>query len=344
MQDFQQSFPLDELWTLTIDTTSRFDPGLEAAIKPPLKIALTPPTGTVEHSDYAATGRAERRQVADCPVRRNRRERPAGQFDKFRRRHHRHVECEFRRRNRRYLGAVRGHRRPAEYRHVREPTVFWSDVTSGTPIQATFALCRYMGARHRPACHRRRATGNRFAAAYRSRSGHHRDDLCNRRRRKQRAYAGAFRGTRGHARPDPGIGGPRWRHRRTVFSVGRRQSGTGQSRHRLQAASDGLGLEIDAGPASGGGYISFDPSKGQYAGGIAGRLSARRGAGQVHRRHRYDHAGWIERIFLHSDHHLRSAADRTWFRFYPERCRRPWRCQPHHQHQRRCKRVSLRTR
>jgi len=29
---------------------------------------------------------------------------------------------------------------------------------------------------------------------------------------------------------------------------------------------DGLGLEIDAGPASGGGYISFDPSKGQYAG------------------------------------------------------------------------------
>jgi hypothetical protein len=29
---------------------------------------------------------------------------------------------------------------------------------------------------------------------------------------------------------------------------------------------DGLGLEIDAGPASGGGYISFDPSQGQYAG------------------------------------------------------------------------------
>jgi uncharacterized protein DUF6603 len=29
---------------------------------------------------------------------------------------------------------------------------------------------------------------------------------------------------------------------------------------------DGLGLEIDAGPASGGGYISFDPSQGQYSG------------------------------------------------------------------------------
>jgi hypothetical protein len=29
---------------------------------------------------------------------------------------------------------------------------------------------------------------------------------------------------------------------------------------------DGLGIEIDAGPASGGGYISFDPSQGQYAG------------------------------------------------------------------------------
>jgi hypothetical protein len=29
---------------------------------------------------------------------------------------------------------------------------------------------------------------------------------------------------------------------------------------------DGLGIEIDAGPAAGGGYISFDPSKGQYAG------------------------------------------------------------------------------
>jgi Family of unknown function (DUF6603) len=29
---------------------------------------------------------------------------------------------------------------------------------------------------------------------------------------------------------------------------------------------DGLGLEIDAGPASGGGYISFDPAQGQYAG------------------------------------------------------------------------------
>ncbi len=29
---------------------------------------------------------------------------------------------------------------------------------------------------------------------------------------------------------------------------------------------DGLGLEIDAGPAAGGGYISFDPGKGQYAG------------------------------------------------------------------------------
>ena len=29
---------------------------------------------------------------------------------------------------------------------------------------------------------------------------------------------------------------------------------------------DGLGIEIDAGPAAGGGYISFDPSQGQYAG------------------------------------------------------------------------------
>jgi hypothetical protein len=29
---------------------------------------------------------------------------------------------------------------------------------------------------------------------------------------------------------------------------------------------NGLGLEIDAGPASGGGYISFDPAQGQYAG------------------------------------------------------------------------------
>ena len=29
---------------------------------------------------------------------------------------------------------------------------------------------------------------------------------------------------------------------------------------------NGLGLEIDAGPASGGGYISFDPAHGQYAG------------------------------------------------------------------------------
>ena len=29
---------------------------------------------------------------------------------------------------------------------------------------------------------------------------------------------------------------------------------------------DGLGLQVDAGPASGGGYISFDPSQGQYAG------------------------------------------------------------------------------
>ena len=29
---------------------------------------------------------------------------------------------------------------------------------------------------------------------------------------------------------------------------------------------DGLGIEIDAGPASGGGFISFDPSQGQYAG------------------------------------------------------------------------------
>lgn len=29
---------------------------------------------------------------------------------------------------------------------------------------------------------------------------------------------------------------------------------------------DGLGIEIDAGPAAGGGYISFDPSKGEYAG------------------------------------------------------------------------------
>ena len=31
---------------------------------------------------------------------------------------------------------------------------------------------------------------------------------------------------------------------------------------------DGLGLEIDAGPASGGGYITFDPSQGQYAGAL----------------------------------------------------------------------------
>ncbi len=45
-QDVSVSYPLSDLWTLALGASARFDAGLEAEITPPLHAALAPPTGT----------------------------------------------------------------------------------------------------------------------------------------------------------------------------------------------------------------------------------------------------------------------------------------------------------
>jgi N-acetylneuraminic acid mutarotase len=57
--DVHQSIPLGELWALTLDVTSRFDSGLEARIQPPLNVELSPPTGSLELTATAGA-KAER--------------------------------------------------------------------------------------------------------------------------------------------------------------------------------------------------------------------------------------------------------------------------------------------
>jgi len=46
-QDFHRAYPLGALWNLDLSAKARFDAGLEGKVTPPLSIALTPPTGNV---------------------------------------------------------------------------------------------------------------------------------------------------------------------------------------------------------------------------------------------------------------------------------------------------------
>ena len=45
-QDVSVSYPLSDLWSITLNASASFDAGLEAGITPPLHAALAPPTGT----------------------------------------------------------------------------------------------------------------------------------------------------------------------------------------------------------------------------------------------------------------------------------------------------------
>lgn len=46
-QDFNQTYPLGDLWAFTLDVGARFDGGLELTLKPPFDITFAPPSGTV---------------------------------------------------------------------------------------------------------------------------------------------------------------------------------------------------------------------------------------------------------------------------------------------------------
>ena len=46
-RDFEQTYQLGEIWSLILGGSARFEAGLDASIKPPLDVALQPPTGTV---------------------------------------------------------------------------------------------------------------------------------------------------------------------------------------------------------------------------------------------------------------------------------------------------------
>lgn len=58
-EDFTQTIPLGTLWALTLGVAARFDAGLEARITPPLNLELSPPTGSLE-LEATAGARAER--------------------------------------------------------------------------------------------------------------------------------------------------------------------------------------------------------------------------------------------------------------------------------------------
>jgi hypothetical protein len=263
-QDFQQSFPFSDLWTLTINTTSRFDAGLEAAIKPPLSLALTPPTGTVsitltpglaaanaDNSPIVLFGETSGSvlQVGSVSFGAG----VTGAWDSGSGTATGDVSIQF---------GVSGGKLVVD---MSEADGFLSDVTSGTPIEASFA----------------------FAATWSPETGLH-------------VTGGAQLEIDLPLHIDLGpvaietvyiIGGAGSSGLTLELSVA-----LGVTLGPIQASVDrvgvtgalsfpgsggnlgpadltigfkppnGLGLEIDAGPASGGGYISFDPTQGQYAG------------------------------------------------------------------------------
>ena len=91
----------------------------------------------------------------------------------------------------------------------------------------------------------------------------------------------------------------------------------------------GLGIAIDAGVVSGGGFISFDPAKGRYAGVLDVTIAdivAVKVIGVLDTKLPDGSSGYL----VSPDHHLRSAADPARLRLYPEWRRRAGRRQPHH--------------
>ncbi|HEX6347302.1 DUF6603 domain-containing protein [Umezawaea sp.] len=58
-RDVALTIPLGSLWTLTLAVASRFEAGLDARVRPPFDVELTPPTGSLE-LDVTAGARAER--------------------------------------------------------------------------------------------------------------------------------------------------------------------------------------------------------------------------------------------------------------------------------------------
>ena len=46
-RDFEQTFQLGDVWSLTLGGAARFEAGLDVSIKPPFDVTLQPPTGTV---------------------------------------------------------------------------------------------------------------------------------------------------------------------------------------------------------------------------------------------------------------------------------------------------------
>ncbi len=78
---------------------------------------------------------------------------------------------------------------------------------------------------------------------------------------------------------------------------------------------NGLGIAIDVGVAAGGGYILFDPDKGQYAGVLDVSL-ADIIHGQVIAVLDTNLARWLERLRVPAHHHLRLPAHRVGLRFH----------------------------
>jgi hypothetical protein len=47
IQDFSQTYQLSALWALTVSVSARFAAGIQASIQPPAQLSLTPPSGTI---------------------------------------------------------------------------------------------------------------------------------------------------------------------------------------------------------------------------------------------------------------------------------------------------------
>jgi hypothetical protein len=263
-EDYQQSFPLNDLWTLTIDTTSRFAAGMEAAIKPPLSAALTPPTGTVslsltpglaaanaDNSPIVLFGETSGSvlQVSSVSFGSG----VTAAWDSGSGTATGDVSIQF---------AVTGGKLVVD---MSEADGFLSDVTSGTPIEASFA----------------------FAATWSPETGLHvtggaqleidlplHIDLGP--VTIETVYIVGGAGSSGLTLElSVALGVVLGPIQASVDRVGVTgdlsfpSSGGNLGPVNLAIAfkpPDGLGLEIDVGPASGGGYISFDPAQGQYAG------------------------------------------------------------------------------
>jgi hypothetical protein len=264
IQNYQQSLPLNDLWTLTMDTTSRFAAGLEAAIEPPFSLALTPPTGTVsialtpglaaqnaDNSPIVLFGETSGSclQVGSVSC-------GAGitaAWDSGSGSATGDVSIQL---------AVTGGELIID---MSEADGFLSAVTSGTPIQASFA----------------------FAATWSPETGLHvtggaqleidlplHIDLGP--LTIDTVYIVGGAGSSGLTLElSVALGVTLGPIQASVDRVGVTgalsfpSSGGNLGPANLAIAfkpPDGLGLEIDAGPASGGGYISFDPAQGKYAG------------------------------------------------------------------------------